>query len=308
MFAHLGFNGSTIAGTQLNHVLTFLPSSSTGDDQKVLNIFYYNCVMHDFFYLLGFRESDGNFQKDNFGRGGIPGDRVDARAHSGPVNGTANMATPVDGSGPVMNMGLVVSTDRHTAFDSTVVFHEYMHGVTNRLVGGPQNVHALESKQSAGMGEGWGDYIACTINKTDVVGSWVTNKPGGIRKFPYNSDFPDNFSDLGIGRYTEVHNIGEIWCATLLEMNRQISWELGVQLVVDALKISPANPSFLNMRDSILVALNNKLVARQLSIMDYNSALTGFWRAFARFGMGANARSNGAQLFGITADFEVPGV
>lgn len=306
VFARLGVNGPTISGSVQGGNLIFSPINPTGDEQKVLNIFYYNCFMHDFFYLLGFREAQGNFQLDNFQRGGIPGDRVDARAHSGPVNGTANMATPVDGSGPVMNMGLVSSTNRHTAFDSTVVFHEYMHGVTNRLVGGPQNGHSLESPQSAGMGEGWGDYIACTINQTDVVGAWVVGRPGGIRAFPYNAAFPDDFGDLGTGRYTQVHNIGEIWCATLLEMNRRITWQLGVQLVVDALKLSPTNPSFLNMRDSILAALNNKRLAGQLTVAEHSIALGGIWGAFSKFGMGPNAQSNGAQLFGIVADFGAP--
>jgi extracellular elastinolytic metalloproteinase len=131
--------------------------------------------------------------------------------------------------------------------------------VTNRLVGGPVNVEALEDPQSGGMGEGWGDYVACTITNGTVVGAWVVNQPGGIRGFPYDSNFPDNFGDLGTGRYDEVHNTGEIWCATLLEMNRKVGAKLGVQLVVDALKLSPANPSFLDMRDAILAALDNKL-------------------------------------------------
>jgi extracellular elastinolytic metalloproteinase len=306
VLARLGVNGSTVSGSVEGGNLVFSPNDPIGDEQKVLNIFYYNCVMHDFFYLLGFREAQGNFQLDNFQRGGIPGDRVDARAHSGPVSGTANMSTPVDGSGPVMNMGLVRSTNRHTAFDSTVVFHEYMHGVTNRLVGGPQNIHSLDSPQSAGMGEGWGDYIACTINQTEVVGAWVVDKPSGIRKFPYNNQFPDHFGSLGAGRYTQVHNIGEIWCAALLEMNRRITWQLGIQLVVDALKLSPTNPSFLNMRDSILAALDNKLLAGQLTDLEHTDVVIGIWGAFSRFGMGPNAQSNGAQLSGIVADFDVP--
>ena len=71
------------------------------------NIFYLNCYMHDFFYLLGFREADGNFQQNNLGRGGVASDRVDARAHSSAVFGTANMSTPAEGSRPTMNMGLV---------------------------------------------------------------------------------------------------------------------------------------------------------------------------------------------------------
>ena len=305
-FAHLGDSGPTFQGAAPTGTLTFDPADPNGDDQKVLNIFYYNCFMHDFFYLLGFREADGNFQQNNLGRGGIQADRVDARAHSGAVFGTANMGTPVDGSNPVMNMGLVTSTNRHTAFDSSVVFHEFTHGVTNRLVGGPLNVRALDAPQSSGMGEGWGDYIACTINDTDVVGDWVVNRPGGIRAFRYNSSFPDHFGKLGTGRYTEEHNIGEIWCAALMEMNRRIGKLLGVQLVVDALKLSPANPSFLDMRDAILKALDDKLSAGQLTTTQHAEARQGIWLAFAKFGMGPNARSSGASLSGIVADFTVP--
>lgn len=304
--AHLGDNGATMRGAVRNGLLTFNPSNSTGDDQKILNIFYYNCYMHDFFYLLGFREAEGNFQHDNFGRGGAASDRVDARAHSGAVWGTANMGTPVDGLSPVMNMGLVTSTNRHTAFDSTVVFHEFMHGVTNRLVGGPLNDQALEAPQSGGMGEGWGDYIACTINNATVVGAWVVDRPGGIRGFPYTSTFPDTFADLGTGRYDEVHNIGEIWCATLLELNRQIGVKLAMQLVVDALKLSPANPSFLDMRDAIVAALNNKRASGQLSPAEHATLQQNLWAVFARFGMGPKARSNGASLSGIVADFNSP--
>lgn len=305
-FAHLGDTGPTIRGTMQNGTVTFDPNDPVGNDQKVLNIFYYNCYMHDFFYLLGFREADGNFQHDNFSLGGLPTDRVDARAHSGAVWGTANMGTPVDGSSPEMNMGLVTSTNRHTAFDSSVVFHEFMHGVTNRLVGGPMNDRALEAPQSGGMGEGWGDYIACTINNSTVVGSWVVNQTDGIRGFPYTSNFPDTFAKIGTGRYDEVHNIGEIWCAILMEVNRKIGKKLGVQLVIDALKLSPANPSFLDMRDAILAALENKLTAGQLTANEHATVRQALWSVFARFGMGPNARSNGASLSGIVADFQPP--
>lgn len=309
--AILATTGETFRGAQQNGRIVFEPDDPEGGHQQVLNVFFYNCVIHDFFYLYGFREGDGNFQLDNFGRGGALADPVTAFAHPGPVPGTANMSTRVDGTSPVMNMGLVATTGRHTAFDSTVVFHEFTHGVTNRLVGGPMNTQALEDYQSAGMGEGWGDYIACTINNTSVVGAWVTGKPGGIRKFPYDQNFPDNFGMLGTGRYnrpelTKQHAVGEIWCATLLEMNRKIGSHLGVQLVVDALKLSPVRPSFLDMRDSILKALDNKLAAAQLSAQEHAAAQTGIWAAFARFGMGPGARSNGASLTGIVADFNTP--
>ena len=304
--AHLGPTGPTFQGNDQNGVIIFDPADAEGDDQKVLNIFYYDCYMHDYFYLLGFREADGNFQRDNFSRGGVSTDRVDARAHSGPVRGTANMRTPIDGSRPIMNMGLIRSSGRHTAFDSTVVFHEFMHGVTNRLVGGPMDSRALDAPQSGGMGEGWGDYIACTINDTTVVGAWVVNRAGGIRRFPYDGNFPDNFGHLGTGRYTGVHNIGEIWCATLMEMNRTIGTALGVQLVVDSLKLVRATPSFLDMRDSILGALDSKLDAGQLGRGEHSTARSGIWEAFAKFGMGPDARSSGASLSGIVTDFDPP--
>ena len=306
VFAHLGDSGATIQGSQQGDMVVFDPADPQGDEQKVLNIFYYNCFMHDFFYMLGFREMDGNFQQNNFGRGGMPSDRVDARAYSGSVWGTANMGTPVDGSSPVMKMGLVSSTNRHTAFDSSVVYHEFMHGVTNRLVGGAMNVRALEQPQSGGMGEGWGDFVACTINDSVTVGSWVNNSPTGIRKYIYDTNYPDHFGNLGQGRYTQVHNIGEIWAATLLEMNRRIGKSLGAQLVVDALKLSPANPSFLDMRDAILQALQNMHIAGEISAAEYQTKWRGIWEAFSKFGMGQNAASNGASLSGIVADFNMP--
>src|SRR5262249_35431858 len=132
--AHLNAAGAPMTGTVVGGVLTFNPAAATGDDQKVLNIFYYCCYMHDFSYLLGFREADGNFQTNDFGRGGAQGDPVDAQSFAGAVSGTANMSTPPDGSSPTMHMGLFTSTNRHTAFDSTVVFHEFTHGISNRLV------------------------------------------------------------------------------------------------------------------------------------------------------------------------------
>ena len=212
--------------------------------------------MHDYFYLLGFRELEANFQEDNFGRGGITSDRVDARSHPQAVFGTANMGRSVEGESPVMNMGLVTRTNRHTAFDSDVVFHEFTHGVANRLVGGGTDRNSLQSPQSGCFNEGNSDYFACTVNKKITCGDWVVNNPRGLRHNSYDSNFPHNFGHLGTVtdgiNYSEVHNGGELWCATVLEMNRNIGDELGAQLVVDALKIVQVTPSFLNMRDSIL--------------------------------------------------------
>jgi extracellular elastinolytic metalloproteinase len=304
--AHQGVAGGPLRGSSLPGMVTFDPPDALGPDQQILNIFFYCCVMHDVLYSLGFREVDGNFQTDDLGRGGTGNDPVDARAFPAPVEGTANMATLADGRPPIMNMGLVESTNRHTAFDSSVVFHEYTHGLTNRLVGGRINTHALDSIQSGGMGEGWSDYMACMLNNSTVVGDWVVNNPAGIRGFPYDSAFPDGFGDLGTGRYREVHNIGEIWCATLLEVSRQIDRGLALQLVVDALKLTPPNPSFLAARDAIFLALDHTLVVGVITAAVHTQTKKTMWSVFAHFGMGPAARSNGAQLSGIVADYNTP--
>lgn len=307
--AHLEDSGPTFTGLLDAGRAALNPPDPGGQDQRIVNAFFYCCLMRDFFYLLGFREQDGNFQTDNFGLGGLAGDPVDARVYHGPVDMTASMLTLHDGSSPILRLGLVTSTGRHTALDATVVYHEFTHGVTNRLVGGALNSRALEAPQSRGMGEGWSDYFACTITKQPVIAAWVTNLPKGIRRFPYDESFPvdsENFESLGSGRRSGTYEIGQIWCASLLALNREIGETLTMQLVVDALKLAPANPHFLHMRDAIIDALDAKLAARQLSQAQRDTAFAGMWKVFARFGMGPNATSNGASLAGIHADFTVP--
>ena len=304
--AHLEDTGPPLTVPASGGILTFNPADPASDDQKVLNLFYYACYMHDYLYLLGFREADGNFQQNNLGNGGAEGDPLDARAYQGAVWATASMATPADGSSPLMKMGLVPDTNRHTALDSTVVFHEYTHGLTNRLVGGPMNDQALDAQQSAGMGEGWSDYVACTITGEEVIAAWVLNTANGARAFRYDGNYPDTFADLGTGRYTEMHNIGEIWCAALLEMNRAIGSALGIQLVVDSLKLTPANPSFPDARDAIFLALDHMLSSNKLTAAQHDGFAASMWKVFARFGLGPKAQSNGASLSGIVADFQAP--
>ena len=303
------------------------PRALTDYPIKVVNIFYFCNYLHDFFYMLGFNEQSGNFQKINFTGTGTGGDPVLACAHPGPVFGTANMITKADGIGGLMNMGLVASTNRHTAFDSDVVFHEFTHGVSNRLCGGQLDARALQDPQSRGMGEGWSDYFALTIQhclalrknpnakEKVVTGDWVTRRAQGIRLAPYDENYPGTFGRLGIEPYDEEHNIGEIWCATLMKMNRDFGTvlgnrvkghQLGWQIVVDGLKLTPANPSMLDARDGILRALQDHRTAEMLSDEEFEQTNRAAWRAFARFGMGPNASSIGASLEGVVEDLNPP--
>ncbi|NEA30678.1 M36 family metallopeptidase [Streptomyces sp. SID13031] len=299
--------GRTVQGaSSAGGVVFAAPAGQNEPDQLVLNVFSYCAAMHDALYLLGFREPDGNFQVSSLGRGGRAGDAVFARVHPGVVWGTANMATPADGSAPVMNMGLVDSTQRHTALDADVVYHEYTHGLSNRLVGGPLDDTSLDAPQSGGSGEGLSDFVACSLLGKTVVGDWVVSRPNGIRRHPYTEDYPGTYADLGSPQYSKVHDIGELWCAALMSLARRLGRTETLQIVVDALKLTSANPSLLALRDAILLA------ARQFSLArgDEDTATARFvhsaWEVFARYGMGPGAQTDGPQLAGIVADFESP--
>ncbi|MCW2849439.1 MAG: metalloprotease [Marmoricola sp.] len=290
----------------LDGVPAFDPAEPEGSEQHVLNLFYFSCYMHDFLYLLGFTESDGNFQADNFDLGGAAGDAVDAVAHPTPVWATANMFTPADGSGPSLNMGPLASTQRHTALDASIAFHEYTHGLSNRLVGGPSDSASLEAAQSAGLSEGWSDYVACFLTGREVIGAWVSGKVEGVRGFPYTTEFPATYADVGRGRYVEPHAIGEIWCALLMELGRTLDRSLVLQLVVDSLKLASANPSFTVMRDCMLAALDHRMTVGASEPVAHESAVRATWKVFARYGLGPGASSLGSTLFGVVPDFTSP--
>jgi hypothetical protein len=329
--ATLNFTTTTLQATPGSAPADFDPALPFGDDQKLLNIFYFCNYMHDFLYILGFDEAAGNFQDVNFTHTGGGGDPVSARAHSGPVNGTANMSTAADGLPPVMNMGLVTRTDRHTAFDADVVFHEYTHGLTNRLVGGTRQGHTLDAPQSRGLGEGWSDYFALTIQnffrargntpEKTAIGDWVVNSPGGIRTALYDDAYPSGYGDVAsfprnpLTRLPDEHRTGEVWCAALMMMTRLIraalrndadGYRLAWTMVVDGLKLTPANPSFLQARDAILLAVDHLRDQRRIPPATHQSVVKAAWQAFAHFGMGSHASSGDAGFDAITADTTVP--
>lgn len=85
--------------------------ASTYVDAAITNLFYMNSIMHDVWYQYGFDEVNGNFQVNNYGRGGKENDHVNADAQDGslvvPMSlNNANFSTPVDGSSGRMQMFL----------------------------------------------------------------------------------------------------------------------------------------------------------------------------------------------------------
>ena len=102
------FRGSagepSASGTFDGSAWTFdFPFNSAGAAETFL--FFALNYAHDFFYDLGFDEAAGNFQQDNFGRGGAGGDPVKANARATGRN-NANYVHAPDGGSPTINMFL----------------------------------------------------------------------------------------------------------------------------------------------------------------------------------------------------------
>ncbi|MBM3846997.1 MAG: hypothetical protein FJ405_12020, partial [Verrucomicrobia bacterium] len=312
-------------------------------DAAVVQLFYWCNWMHDQLYDLGFTESAGNYQKDNFGRGGLGGDPIMADAQDGSGLNNANFTPTPDGEPGRIQMFIFdgPEPDRDGDFDAEIVIHEYVHGLSTRLVGGGVGISTL---QAGGMGEGWSDFYALAMlsEASDdpdgcyAMGGYVTrqffgleeNYYFGIRRYPYSTDLKKNpltFKDLDpaqISRHatvprspifpfspglaSEVHNQGELWCATLWDARARLIRKLGfeqgnreiLQLVTLGMKLSPSNPNFLQARDAILQA--------DLA-MNAGRHHEDLWSAFARRGMGFSAWSPvSSTTAGIREAFDLP--
>jgi Zn-dependent metalloprotease len=279
------------------------PFSTTVDPRTqqaavVTNLFYFNNFMHDFSYRLGFTETARNFQTNNYGRGGTGNDSVRAEAQDGSGTNNANFATPPDGQRPRMQQYLFTAPtpDRDSSMDSDVVYHEYGHGISNRLIGNGGT--GLSGTQSGAMGEGWSDYWACTINNDGVMGEYVTlNNTRGIRRAAYTvpaATVHDSYADVGAGGF-EVHNDGEVWASALWDLRTQLGATITDNIVLNGMKFTPTRPSFLNARDGILSADQN---------LNGGANRCAIWTVFARHGMGVSAVGNDGTTH--TAATDVP--
>jgi Zn-dependent metalloprotease len=264
-------------------------------DAIITQLFYYTNVMHDWLYGHGFDEASGNFQVNNFGRGGSGNDPVLAEAQDGwdfgcvDDKGTvttsddedirclnnANFGTPGDGSSPRMQMYMWAPGRpyRDGDVDGDVIAHEYGHGVSSRLVGGG-TLGYNGGDQRGALGEGWSDVVSYLKWGDAVVGEYVTgNSTTGIRSVAYdnsNLDFQDYDTNSGSG-----HGNGQIWASALYDIRKQYPGgvEAMADLVLDGMKATPANPTFIDARDGLLTADGGA-----------NSCL--IWSAFAGRGLG----------------------
>jgi extracellular elastinolytic metalloproteinase len=420
---------------------------STYRPAAVTNLFYWNNLMHDVTYRYGFNEVSGNFQVNQYGRGGLGNDDVRAEAQDGSGTNNANFFTPTDGARPRMQMFIwnsgqpfavivekgpaagvypaagaafgpspldppvsgvaSLATDdtapdvndgceplvgfpagqiaflnrgncnftvkvanaqaagavavivvnnvpgnpgtmggadptiripsvmvrqengqflianspievviganpdrpvsRDSDLDAGVIAHEYGHGISNRLTGGPTVVGCLNNAEQ--MGEGWSDFMALIMTakggqtgpQPRGIGNYVSFRDPdgpGIRPAPYSTDMTVNPVTYGaLGTLAIPHGVGYAWNSMLWEVywnlvekhgfNPDIygAWSTGgnnltVQLVIDGMKLQVCRPGFVDGRDAILMA---------------DQALTGganqcaIWKGFAKRGLGFSA-------------------
>jgi len=196
------------------------------------------------------------------------------------------------------------------SFDNGIVAHEYAHGISDRLVGGPGNVGCLFNAEQ--MGEGWSDFFSLiTAVQADDrpedrrgVGTYAQRQGTtgqGVRRFPYSTDLettPYTYADItGAG----VHELGAVWAATLWDlywaMSDEYGWDpdpfngtggnnMAIKLVMDGLKLTSCGPGFIDGRDAILAA-------DQVNYGGANQCL--IWKVFARRGVGFDADQGNAE-------------
>jgi hypothetical protein len=312
-------------------------SWQTNAKQNATQMFYFTNTFHDWLAggRIGFTAAAGNFEGSDklvaqaLDGANIAGDGFPDLNHID----NANMSTPPDGLSPRMQMYLFITDPTFGEFiqgnsgdEADIVYHEYTHGLSNRLVVDAGGVSTLGNIQAGSMGEAWSDWYAYDflarkgytpdVKGTDGdvrVGQYVGAGQDLIRTQPLDcrvgSHSPKcpgalagqggyTYGDFGkiIGR-PEVHADGEIWGETLWDLRDALGADATESLVTRAMELSPANPSMLDERNAILQAdMINSAGANQKKI----------WKVFANRGMGWFAGAIDGDDASPVEDFSLP--
>ena len=196
-------------------------------------------------------------------------------------------------------MGLFTWNQRDSAFDGDIIVHEYVHGLTTRLIGGPNSTTGLFLWHSGAMSEGWSDAYAASFTGDPVFGEYVFANPAtGMRTVAYDNS-PYRFGDFGtlflkvipgtgrLLRIPQVHRDGELWATVLWDLRSGLGREDFEQVVTTALKLTPSRPSMLDARDAIVQAAQAEGVG--------GADACAVWTVFASRGFGASAALNPIQ-------------
>jgi extracellular elastinolytic metalloproteinase len=315
-------------------------SWQTNRNQDVTNAFFLASRYHDYLEQppIGFTPDAGNFERadrDPVELNALDGAAVADGLPDGGHIDNANMATPPDGTPPRMQMFLwhtPGATEAEDPFlpvsgsnDTSILYHEYTHGLSNRLVVDSMGNSTLNSIQAGSMGEAWSDYYAedfLVLNDFELDNA---NTDGQVRVAKYTTGDRFTFRNMamdcdpdsrvafctdanGDHGYTygdfatlpggpEVHASGEIWAQTLWDLRERFGHDKADTLITRAMSLSPDDPSFLDMRNAIL----------QADLVAFNgSDQPAIWQIFASRGMGYFAGSLGGGDTQPGEDFHVP--
>jgi extracellular elastinolytic metalloproteinase len=230
---------------------------------------------------------------------------------------------------------------RDSDMDAGVIAHEYGHGISNRLVGGPTSIACLINGQlpdtntpgatiaiGEQMGEGWSDLYALilTAQPTDGgntprgVGAYISfqDEHGpGIRRFPYSRNLAVNPLTYGnVPGEAVPHGVGTVWATMVWDM----VWNL--------IDVHGFEPNLFNHGSGAgnvraLHYINNGLILTRCrpGFVDGRNAILAaeaadgnladscpIWRAFARRGLGVAAfnPTGGEDHRTVFEDFTVP--
>ena len=260
--------------------------------------------------------------------GGLPdGNHID----------NANMTTPPDGRRPRMQMYLQHQpftsypggdpfSPTNVGDEADTVYPEYTHGLSGRLVVDVQGGSTLRGAQAGAMGEGWSDWYAMDYLVDRGLQRDVRSR-ADIRLFRYdgvgvNYDRTEpidcqvgqharlcgggstghtggyTYADYGtVAGGAEVHGDGEIWAQTLWSLRYALGSKPAESLVTRAMELAPTDPSFLDMRNALLVADESRNGGHDQATI---------WKVFAARGMGFTAGSLGANDTSPGAGFTPP--
>ncbi|MBV6652767.1 MAG: M36 family metallopeptidase, partial [Mameliella sp.] len=207
-----------------------------------------------------------------------------------------------------------------SGLDNGVIAHEYGHGISIRLTGGPSAVGCLGNDEQ--MGEGWSDFFSLitSVKPGDSgemprgIGTYVLRQQtngSGIRRQRYSTDMSINNQTYDdIKGTTAPHPLGEIWTAVTWDLYwafvEEYGWDpdlingtggnnMAIQLVMDGMKLQSCSPGFFDGREAIFMA-------DELNYDGVHECL--IWEVFARRGLGyfmdqgsANDRNDNTENF-----------
>ena len=305
-------------------------------DRTGAQAFYFVNNLHDFLRddpQIAFTSASGNFEGNDpvvtqvvdgaNGAGGLPNPSDHAN--------NANMLTLPEGTPPRMQMYLFGSVPPlpnvravSGADDAAVVYHEYVHGLSGRLVVDAQGANGLAPENQPGaLGEAWSDWYAMDY----LVAKGFqpdTGAPGEVVLSVFESLTPTDFRrnpldcpvggtcpgtpSAGAGGFTfgdygrilggpEVHADGEIWAETLWDLRTAVGSDTAQGLITGGLRLTPPAPTFLQARDAIL---------QQAQATGGATLFQQVFEVFAARGMGANAFTAGPADNAPIEDFSVP--